>query len=253
VKYAALVVVVIALGTAIGYYVIGGARDTHSVSAIPTTPAPAAETTVSPPAKSVAQIHPHATNGNYTAPGAPHIRIVEEKTPSLTDETHTSSDDTPPRSTASSDSEASQESAPTPATQSASASAGDQTSDTPSSPPPADSSAAPDTASSSSDADYEKTTVHSDTGAAQVTANAVSGRALFRVQTGSFAAARNAKILADALRNRGYNASTRSERDGDKTVYKVQTGAYRTKAAAGKAALDLQREGYPAYVSAVSP
>ncbi len=71
------------------------------------------------------------------------------------------------------------------------------------------------------------------------------------LEEGAKAKSQELRALADALRDRGYVTSTRSEREGDKTVYKVQIGAYRTRAAADKAAQDLQSNGYPAYVSAM--
>jgi cell division septation protein DedD len=79
------------------------------------------------------------------------------------------------------------------------------------------------------------------------------GHARFRVQAGAFPEEKNARVLADALRGRGFSASTRADRDGDKTVYRVQIGAYRTRTDAGKAALDLQKSGYPAYVAPINP
>ena len=71
------------------------------------------------------------------------------------------------------------------------------------------------------------------------------------MQTGSFAAPENARALADALHSRGYSTSTRTEQDNGKTVYKVQVGSYRSRAAADKAAQDLQKNGYPAYSSPI--
>jgi cell division septation protein DedD len=73
---------------------------------------------------------------------------------------------------------------------------------------------------------------------------------VFHVQAGIFASERNAKILADALKRRGYTAVAEpSIDDSGKTMYRVQVGVYKSKSAASDAVLDLQRTGYPASLS----
>ena len=52
---------------------------------------------------------------------------------------------------------------------------------------------------------------------------------------------------------RASRTSTRSERSGNHLVYKVQVGAYKSKNGASKAADDLQKKGYPAYISPIGP
>jgi cell division septation protein DedD len=80
-----------------------------------------------------------------------------------------------------------------------------------------------------------------------------SGKAQYRVQTGAYTDEGNARSVSDQLRGEGYTTSTRSERQGDHLVYKVQAGAYRSKNGANRAAVDLQKKGFPAYVSPLTP
>ena len=57
----------------------------------------------------------------------------------------------------------------------------------------------------------------------------------------------------NSLHDRGLDADLRTERQGEKTVYKVQVGAYRSRADADDAATDLRHKGVPVTVSPVSP
>ena len=267
VKYLAAVVAIVAVCVPVGYLLAGRSQ--------PTTPAPEnvipqslpSDTPAPQPKPARVAITPRATNGDYTAPGAPHVEITEERTPSLIDTSNQQPKaDKTPASTP--DAEASQEAAPTPkdtdittptdtSPDPDSTTVPDGSPNAPVTPPapPADSNSPvppPATPAQPSDPDVEQIgTGHTDPEASQQ--GDTTAKSQFRVQTGSFATADNAKTLADALHRRGYATSTHSERDGDKTVYKVQIGAYRNRAAADKAAQDLQSSGYPAYVSPIAP
>jgi cell division protein FtsN len=261
VKYLAGSVAVLATAFCIGYFVIGGSRPqpTPPENLIPSNP-PVAATPA--PAKPVVLTQtPRAQNGEYTAPGAPSIRIAEDKSPSLVDLSQ--SRNKTADSTKSKDPEASQEAAPTPKNSlndsptpdTAPPPDGDATTsgDTPPVPPTTPDKttpAVPPPSTPNTDPDVEQVGTHPDSEAGQ---EGTSGKAQFRVQAGSFVASENAKALADALRRRGYDTSTHAERDGDKTVYKVQVGAYRNRTAANKAAQDLQSSGYPASVAPIGP
>ncbi len=248
-RYIALCIGVVAAAFGIGYYIIGGPRAPQTQSNTVTTPPPAAPVTTQadPHAGTLAAVHPRLKNGDYNAPGAPAIKIVEERTPLLVKSAR------PPRPGSDSTTD----------TGSGTINISQQT------PPPSDTSASPTPVAASpdhsanggspspppppapADTDYEQgANTHPDTEASQENGGA---KASYRVQTGSFAAAKNARVLADALRNRGYVTSTRAEQEGGKTVYKVQIGAYRNKAAADRAAQDLQKDGYPAYSSPIGP
>ncbi len=257
-KFVGAAALAIVGGIAIGYFV----GDTHS----PHTGEPAlqaAAPVISTPAPSVAPPvqHLRPTNGDYTAPGAPRIAIREESTPILHRVTQT-----PP---AAPDPEATQEAVPPPPPSSPHPSAaslahsnGADSGSTGSAPSPpaaaADTSTpAPDKTGSNgsastpapADPDFERVGKPSDSESGQEG----SGKAQFRVQTGSYTDESDARSIADELRGKGYTTSTRSEREGDHLIYKVQVGAYRTKTGAGKAADDLQKKGYPAYVSPIGP
>ena len=80
-----LVVATIAGGASLGYYVIGGAHpsqtpNTPGVQEAPMPPAPAPA-----PAPVTPQRKPTQVSSDYTAPNAPRIHIVEDKTPTLND------------------------------------------------------------------------------------------------------------------------------------------------------------------------
>ena len=266
-KYVGAAAAAIAGGVAIGY-LFGGARTLHP-SVQPVQP-PVSATLTPAPALNPSAIHPRRTNGNYTAPGAPHIDIQEESQPILRR--------TAPPSTPPADPEATQEAPPAPpAVQPAPADTGNTTpgsTDT-STPPngtslagPANTGGAPGPAAPAgptpapADPDFE----HVNTGGSTAP-NATdpeagqqggpnqgnSGKVQFRVQTGAYTDESDARSVADQLRGQGYATSTRSERQGDHLVYKVQVGAYRSKNGASKAADDLQKKGFPAYVSPIGP
>ena len=80
-----------------------------------------------------------------------------------------------------------------------------------------------------------------------------AGAVQYRVQSGSFANAGNASDYVSTLHDHGYDANVRTERRGDKTVYKVQMGAFRNRTDADQAAAGLRRSGVPVTVSPVSP
>ncbi len=257
VKYLARSVAIVAVAFGVGYYVIGGARPqpTPPENVVPANVAPP---TAPAPAKPVIIGRaPRTQNGEYTAPGAPRISIVEERSPSLLDTSKLQ----PKPAVKPADSEASQEAAPTPKPVAADTTPADTASDgtdtpapspdAPTATPPDDGTTPAPDAKASADPDTEK--VAGASGDSEAGQDGVSGKAQFRVQAGTFVAPENAKALADALRRRGYATSTRPQRDGDKTVYQVQVGAYRTKSAADKAAQDLQSSGYPASVSPTGP
>ncbi|MGI4787955.1 MAG: SPOR domain-containing protein [Janthinobacterium lividum] len=265
VKWAGAAAATVVGGVAIGY-LFGNARVPHpTVQPVQ----PLVSTTLRPtPSISPSSIHPRTSNGNYTAPGAPHIVIEEESQPILRRAIP------PPAPKA--DPEATQEAttplrpadqpAPTDTTVtspsnndiSAPSSGAPQTND--SSPNPTVPTPAPVPA----DQDFEHVnggnkpppTTAPDPEAGQQS-GAVSpqdsGKVQFRVQTGAYTDESNARSVADTLRSQGYATSTRSERQGDHLVYKVQVGAYRSKTGASKAADDLQKKGYSAFISPMTP
>ncbi len=265
-KNTGLIVAVVAVAFGIGYFALGGS---HTAPApIDTLPTPASgPTPVAAPRLAAApdtHIAPRTKNSDYTSPNAPRIRIVEGSPSSLTITRRPAQPEAPAdtSSASSRDSEASQAAMPadtssttdisagsTPSAPSAAGSDTPGSGDTPLIPPAA---APANTASGTPDQDFEQVGGHGNSEAGQDGANP-GGKAQFRVQTGSFAAQQNARTLADALRGRGYSTSTHAEQENGKTVYKVQIGAYRSRAAADKAAQDLQKSGYPAYSSPISP
>ncbi|MDQ2799320.1 MAG: SPOR domain-containing protein [Armatimonadota bacterium] len=255
-KFAAAAVAAIVVGISVGYLIGGAHSSRNSGVQIAQQPAPllSAPGSTLPHAKGAAR-----PNGDYTAPGAPRIQIREEKHPQLTrsaDETVPAI--TPPKVTKP-DSEASQQGDTVKSNNTVPAANpnGDPN-------PPAAPNVNGDNGSSSNTAgplpdngaaspngtDFEHVSTHPDAEGSQA---GTDDRARYRVQAGAFPEEKNARVLAAALRDRGFSASTRADREGDKTVYRVQIGAYRTRTDAGKAALDLQRNGYPAYVAPISP
>lgn len=71
---------------------------------------------------------------------------------------------------------------------------------------------------------------------------------IYHVVAARFAQARNADVLAAALRGNGYHATARRMADGHgQTVYVVETGTYRRPAEVFGAVSKLLRSGYPAY------
>lgn len=267
---------VIAGGAAFGY-LFGSA---HLPRPAEQTAPPSVSTTLpltQSPKMNPSLIHPHTANGNYTAPGAPHITIEEQSQPILRRVA-------PPPAPAA-DPEASQEATVPPVKDTLPATTPADTV----SPPPADTgstSPSPDTQSgpatpavspppkppsAPADPDFERVNTPkpktSDPESGQQGNDKMPGgksqtnnnvpesglRAQFRVQTGAYADESNARTVADTLRSQGFAASTRSERNGDHLVYKVQVGAYRSKDGASKAADSLQKKGYPAFVSPMTP
>jgi len=239
-------------GVAIGY-LFGGVRAPRSSEQIVQQPAPLLSAPVAPSA-APAPLRPHP-NGNYTAPGAPHIVIREESTPTLR-----RVDRTVPAAPA--DSEASQEAAPVkarPAKEPSdtlptdSAAGGDATPSPAATPgdttPSTDDSRPPAPPAGATDPDFERVGKPGDSESGQESGS----KAQYRVQTGSYTDESNARSIADQLRGQGYTASTHSEREGDHLIYKVQAGAYRSKNGANKTAGDLQRKGFPAYVAPITP
>lgn len=240
---------VVVVGAALGYYVLGRPLPlTTNVASTPDVPAPAPTPAASP---LPASLTPHVKSSDYTAPGAPRIVIQEDRTPQISGTSGKARLAARPKSDTLD--------IPTPDVETAPASRPPSpvkptpaVGDTPDAPP--DTPAAPETIppAAPSDSDFEKLDGRPDPEAGQEGGSGTE-RALFRVQSASFGQMKNARRLADALRERGFSPSTRTEREGDKTVYKVQIGAYRTRAAANKAALELQNNGYPAYVSPIAP
>lgn len=238
-------------GVAIGY-LFGGAHATRPTETVVQQPTPVVSTPT--PSLKPPTIRPRAANGDYTAPGAPHIVIQEEKSPILRRVART----VPSGMT---DPEAPQEAAPPPRPNRPAAPAKPNETDnpdasTPPAPTPPDdatSSAADNTPPSAtppspSDPDFEHVGKPADP-----ESNQEGSKAQFRVQTGSYTDESKARSDADALRSQGFTTSTRSEREGDHLVYKVQVGAYKSRNGANKAADDLQKKGYPAYVSPITP
>ena len=239
-------------GTALGMLIASG-RGAHPVEQVVQQPAPELSVPTAPPT-APPTLHAH-TNGNYTAPGAPHIVIREESTPTLRQVDRTAP--TPPA-----DTEASQEVAPpvkvklpkeasdVPATDStdAGSAAPAPTSPATDTAPALDESKSPTPPPAPNDPDFERVGKPDEAESGQE-----GGKAQFRVQTGSYTDESNARSIADQLRGQGYSASTHSEREGDHMVYKVQAGAYRSKNGASKVAGDLQKKGFPAYVAPITP
>lgn len=238
-KFAVVALAVVGLSGVIGYFLAGNGRSTPQVNA----PIQVAQTTSDTPAAPTGDGSGDDTlaarGGDFTAPGAPKIEVREVK-PHLLDTTRT-----PKPTPKDQDPEASQEDAP---------------------PPPPDVTAPTDDAATAgqpspvtgqtttpanTDPDYESVGTGTDTAATASTGDDNSqsgGGGPYRVQVGSFAYARNAKALADALHSRGYTTSTVIAKDGDKTTYHVQTGAFQSQKAAQKASEDLQKAGFPAFI-----
>lgn len=272
VKWAGAAAAAVVGGVAIGYLFFGNARVAHPPE--PLEQPPVSATLAPSPAISPSTIHPRVSNGNYTAPGAPHIVIEEERQPILHRVTPAA-----PRP----DPEATQEAAAPTAPPDAGHATPAGAASTPagSAGPASTPASAPDTNSGSSvpsvsappatpaDPDFEHVNTGVKPAAGPGTSDpesgqqggqgqgsggqSDSGKSQFRVQTGAYTDESNARSIADLLRSQGYVTSTRSERDGDHLVYKVQIGAYRSKNGADKAADDLQKKGYPAFISPISP
>jgi cell division protein FtsN len=70
----------------------------------------------------------------------------------------------------------------------------------------------------------------------------------FAVQVGSFISPEGARELADSLARAGYPSRVEREQSGERVSYRVLTGRYRTEYAARKAAEQLTREGFQAFI-----
>jgi cell division protein FtsN len=250
-----LVAVTIAGGAALGYYVIAGSHTGHSTgtpigvqqaSAPPPTPVPDS----SP--RPLVHVRP---NSDYTAPGAPHIHIVENQTPTLgspnptslptqTTQVKTSTDNIPTP-----DAEASQEAATdslstttsdTSASPIASSSAASSSVQSPSAPNP-NAAPSPDAEESQAAPPLPPAPSHSST------------QAQYRIQAGSFSKAQDAQTYMNTLQGKGIAASLSTERQSGQTVYHVQVGAYHDHAAAEVAASGFRTQGVPVTVTAISP
>lgn len=269
-KVAGAVAAAIVGGVTIGY--LYGDVKNGGAAGQPVTPSQPVGTVSTPPAPAHApDLRPRPTNGNYTAPNAPRIVIHEDAAPVV--RRVSPATPTPPT-----DSEASQETgqpvltatrqkrhggpalpapavgADTPAT------APTVGADTPPAPPADGTTIAPPAGNSTTppaapaDPDFERG--GGKPGDTAPPAGPDAGKAKkpqFRVQTGAYTDESSARTIADALRGQGYAAHTRSERNGDHLVYQVQAGAFRSRAGASRAAGDLQRKGFPAYVSPIAP
>jgi len=248
-QFAALAVVVVVGSCIAGYYIAGGLphgpeKSTETPASIPSTTA-SPSTTSAPSTRQTAQSD--KPSGDYTAPNAPKIEISEEKAPKPAPE--------PPKppvqtssATAENDSEASQQDTTT-------ANATPDAGAVGTVPAPVTGNATtPATTAPTADPDYEQTTTSTDSEASQQAAPATDDtrRPKFRVQVGTFSQAMSARSLADALRNRGYTTTTVSDQDGGKTVYHVQTGAFKARSTADRITLELQRQGFPAFVTTIS-
>ena len=240
--YLGIAVVVIIGGLLAGYYYKGATSQ-------PAQPAQTAAQTAQPaqpaaaPTPTPAPKHQVASASDYTSPDAPSIDITEVKGAPIPRKTTT--DNSSPAAT-------------TPSTPTDTDSAGvANPNNGDNSAQPADTgSATPGTDTSTPADNNPSDTVTGDNTAGagdQAADNAAppgsQTGALYRVQAGSFINEANARILASALRRRGYSAVAVPGTEDGKPVFKVQVGAYRNKALAEQAATDLQKTGYPAYVS----
>ncbi len=241
-------IVVVVGGALAGYYYIGGS----SKSSAPSTPTTITDikdepqAPVAPPPRRKV-----AAAGEYTAPGAPEIEIAETKV-SLTPKKPL----TPPPT----DSEASETGvAPT---------------DTPTTP-----NTAPDTSGMDSSADNStnpngskasqtsgadsQNPGQTDSGQqalvppppppppppANPSDDLSQNAPLYHVEAGVFQNEKNAKILEDTLKHRGYAAMTLKSTDGDHDTFVVQVGAFKSKVTADEVAGELTSNGFPASVA----
>lgn len=241
--FVAAAIAVVAAGAAIGYYVIGGSRSngTGGPTQVVQQTAPPAGPSL-PGAAPAPAVRPHKRGTDYTAPGAPHISIKEDKNPILRDDPlHKPKRPSETPDIPTPDSEASQENGTAaPPAHSPDAPTGDTN---------------PDTAPTGhdSEANQEGSGPPAPPKPAPAGAAPLPARAQYRVQAGAFVDSRNARELADSLRAQGYEADMRTDKDsGGRTVYKVQVGAYRSRDAAEKAASELKSQGIDASVAPIS-
>ncbi|HEX5324065.1 MAG TPA: SPOR domain-containing protein [Capsulimonadaceae bacterium] len=231
-----LAVVVIIGGLLAGYYYKGSSPSapTHQTAQNPAPTQPVAPTITPAPKRQA------VTATDFTAAGAPDIEISEVKGAAI------------PRKTVPDQAGLDTQAQPPPADNTpppdSTDSSGAATSPTTSDTTPGADTTTPDNSGDTSGTDNNADTTNpaADNTAAQPTPPAGP---LYRVQAGSFINEANAKILASALRRRGYSAIAVPGTEDGKPVFKVQVGAYHSKAMADQTATDLQKSGYPAYVS----
>lgn len=270
-SFVGLSAVVIAAGVAIGYYGFGGMHTSQPVSDAPAIQESAAPVSAPSPAPTApVTIRPERSSSNYTAPGAPRIHILEDKNAPLDSSpsphaVHHRNDNADTTDIPTPDVEASQEgtdtSRDTPDGTIPAVKSPDTTSSNDQSAPPDAGSGTPNStpspttapAQNSAQAGKALDSEASQTGDKGGTSKATQGRAQYRVQAGSFANADNAKDYVKALHSQGMDANLQTEQQGDKTVYKVQVGAFRNRADADQAAAGYRQKGVPVTVSPITP
>jgi cell division protein FtsN len=231
-------ILVVAASLAAGYYLTGPHSTSAPVNAPAASPVSGAPGET-PPNPAPVQPRQIANAGKYTAPGAPPVTIKEIKSEPVPVKTQ-------------SDSEASQTgtstAAPAPVTVSSNVTSpaqsttgpGTTDSDTSGSANPSGDSApaAPAAVPAASNG--------SSTASADTTGSSSTGTTLYCVEAGTFTSEKNAKSLVDNLRTLGFDAAVVA---GDNaSSFRVQVGAYHTKATADGAVTTLQHQGYPAYI-----
>ncbi len=252
----ALVGVTVAAGAALGYYVIGGAHPNGSASDTPgvqeASAPPASVPAPMPTAHPLVHVHP---NSDYTAPGAPRIHIVEDRTPTLASPGHRPMTTTAPDVTTATD-------IPTPdveaSQQGGSVAAPPATPDTPAPDPEAGQTgtpvAPPAPPRGQGGGLNTAPTPDPEAGQTGIAPTALtSQRAQYRIQAGSFGSAQDAQDYVNTLQGKGVDASVSPQRQGGQTVYKVQVGAYHDHDAAEQAASSFRRQGVPVTVAPITP
>jgi cell division septation protein DedD len=207
---------------------------------------------------------PPTQSPDYTAQDAPDISIREERAPIApptpkTDDTAQTSQSVD-NSAGTNDSEASQEASPASPTDAPDANTTVGTAPAPGN-APALSASTPDQggpttlAAPTQTSDQDTGQSNSATAPAptlDTTQAPVASRIVrYRVEVGSFTQAMSARSLADVLRTRGYSTDTVTEHNGDRSVYHVQAGAFRSRSDAESATVELQQQGFPAFVSVI--
>lgn len=239
-KYLAITIAVVALSAGSGYLVAGlmkpqPRQETQKVATTTTdTDNPRTESATSPTPAKPQENKPK--DNDFTAPGAPHISIEEEKAPASKDSSTVASDNKNDK-----DPDAGQEGVTT----------GDTKQNTsPDSDNMPSAVTQPSSGSNNNDPDYEQTgpTV---TNEPSQSGESSTGRAQYRVMVGTFDQKENARNVSDVLSKRKYATTTTEEHKGDRIVYHVQVGAYRSKTSAEKISNDLQSQGYPAFITTI--
>ena len=111
----------------------------------------------------------------------------------------------------------------------------------------ADSGKSPEPAAPKSHAEKPKSEPQppSDSGSAgHAASTSSSGKAHYRVQTGTFANRKNAESLAADLRDRGYKPDVRAVQGEAGTLYRVEIGEYKTRQGAQDLVDELSGKGY---------